>query len=84
MTVSGIFTSSCTFLTAYMASSGIKAGYTLDGVPTHGRAHTHSFTTGYLETPISREACLWTVGGNRSTRRKPTKHGENMQTPHTQ
>ncbi|KAK3539864.1 hypothetical protein QTP70_014896 [Hemibagrus guttatus] len=24
------------------ASLGIKAGYTLDGVPTHRRAHTHS------------------------------------------
>ncbi|KAK3536762.1 hypothetical protein QTP86_023003, partial [Hemibagrus guttatus] len=45
-------------------------------------AHTlmQSHTTGNLETPISLEACLWTVGGNR---RKPTKHGENMQTPHT-
>ncbi|KAK3520348.1 hypothetical protein QTP70_023842, partial [Hemibagrus guttatus] len=46
--------------------------------------HTHpSYTTGNLETPISLESCLWTVGGNRSTRRKPTKHRENMQTPHT-
>ncbi|KAK3571828.1 hypothetical protein QTP86_020475 [Hemibagrus guttatus] len=26
------------------ASLGIKAGYTLDGVPTHRRAHTFSFT----------------------------------------
>ncbi|KAK3557599.1 hypothetical protein QTP70_030530 [Hemibagrus guttatus] len=26
------------------ASLGIKAGYTLDGVPTHHRAHTLSFT----------------------------------------
>ncbi|MCJ8743944.1 hypothetical protein PDJAM_G00100550, partial [Pangasius djambal] len=27
---------------------------------------------------------LWTGVGNRSTRRKPPKHRENMQTPHTQ
>ncbi|KAK3575133.1 hypothetical protein QTP86_020963, partial [Hemibagrus guttatus] len=35
------------------ASSGIKAGYTLDGVPTHRRAHTLSFThtTDNLEMP---------------------------------
>ncbi|KAK3517931.1 hypothetical protein QTP70_027909, partial [Hemibagrus guttatus] len=25
-------------------SSGIKAGYTLDGVPTHRRAHTHTLS----------------------------------------
>ncbi|KAK3565899.1 hypothetical protein QTP86_020310, partial [Hemibagrus guttatus] len=41
------------------ASLGIKAGYTLDGVPTHRRAHTHSHsltqshTTDNLETPIN-------------------------------
>ncbi|KAK3551841.1 hypothetical protein QTP70_029409 [Hemibagrus guttatus] len=39
--------------------SGIKAGYTLDGVPTHRRAHTHSHsltqshTTDNLEMPIN-------------------------------
>ncbi|KAK3529512.1 hypothetical protein QTP70_031948 [Hemibagrus guttatus] len=36
---------------------GIKAGYTLDGVPTHRRAHTHtlihSHTTDNLEMPIN-------------------------------
>ncbi|KAK3542796.1 hypothetical protein QTP70_002997 [Hemibagrus guttatus] len=41
------------------ASLGIKAGYTLDGVPTHRRAHTHSHsltqshTTDNLEMPIN-------------------------------
>ncbi|KAK3575304.1 hypothetical protein QTP86_023420 [Hemibagrus guttatus] len=43
------------------ASLGIKAGYTLDGVPTHHRAHTHthshslmqSHTTDNLEMPIN-------------------------------
>ncbi|KAK3572463.1 hypothetical protein QTP86_033199, partial [Hemibagrus guttatus] len=35
--------------------SGIKAGYTLDGVPTHHRAHTHSHshTTDNLEMPVN-------------------------------
>ncbi|KAK3523477.1 hypothetical protein QTP86_033702, partial [Hemibagrus guttatus] len=33
------------------ASLGIKAGYTLDGVPTHCRVHTH--TTDNLEMPIN-------------------------------
>ncbi|KAK3534354.1 hypothetical protein QTP86_014277, partial [Hemibagrus guttatus] len=28
------------------ASLGIKAGYTLDGVPTHRRAHTHTLIYG--------------------------------------
>ncbi|KAK3546057.1 hypothetical protein QTP70_019980, partial [Hemibagrus guttatus] len=32
-------------------SLGIKAGYTLDGVPTHRRVHTH--TTDNLEMPIN-------------------------------
>ncbi|KAK3551231.1 hypothetical protein QTP70_013815 [Hemibagrus guttatus] len=58
------------------------------GQPITGHTHTHSLTqshtTGNLETPISLEACLWIVGGNRSIWRKPTKHGEKMQTPHTQ
>ncbi|KAK3537877.1 hypothetical protein QTP70_020945, partial [Hemibagrus guttatus] len=43
--------------------------------------NTHSLTQSHttLEIPVSLEACLWTVGGNWSSRRKPTKHGENMQ-----
>ncbi|KAK3532551.1 hypothetical protein QTP86_024134 [Hemibagrus guttatus] len=38
----------------------------LNGVPTHHRAHTRAIThtMGNLETPISLEAYLWTVGGN--------------------
>ncbi|KAK3575604.1 hypothetical protein QTP86_031274, partial [Hemibagrus guttatus] len=62
------------------ASSGIKAGYTLDGVPTH---HTHKFTH-YGQFRDSNQPRSMSVGGNRSTRRKPAKHGENTQTPHTQ
>ncbi|KAK3559181.1 hypothetical protein QTP86_005085 [Hemibagrus guttatus] len=38
---------------ASQASLGIKAGCTLDGVPTHRRAHTHSRTTDNLEMPIN-------------------------------
>ncbi|KAK3551969.1 hypothetical protein QTP70_031492, partial [Hemibagrus guttatus] len=42
------------------ASLGIKAGYTLDGVPTHRRAHTHTLIHSHnhtlrtiLEMPIN-------------------------------
>ncbi|KAK3522694.1 hypothetical protein QTP86_030107, partial [Hemibagrus guttatus] len=62
---------------------GIKAGYTLDGVPTHRRAHIHSHsltqshTTDNLEMPINLP-CMSLDWG-----RKPPRHGENMQTPHT-
>ncbi|KAK2818200.1 hypothetical protein Q7C36_022133 [Tachysurus vachellii] len=53
---------------------------------THTLIHSHNHT---LRTIIQRcqstyHACLWTGGGNRSTRRKPPRHGENMQTPQTQ
>ncbi|KAK3532585.1 hypothetical protein QTP86_024166 [Hemibagrus guttatus] len=46
-------------LSFHQFHSGIKAGYTLDGVPTHRRAHTHSHsltqshTTDNLEMPIN-------------------------------
>ncbi|KAK3552824.1 hypothetical protein QTP86_022559, partial [Hemibagrus guttatus] len=69
-------------------SLDIKAGYTLDGVPTHRRAHTHSHsltqshTTDNLEMSINLQCMSLDRGGNRSTRRKPPRHGENMQTPH--
>ncbi|KAK3565660.1 hypothetical protein QTP86_014072, partial [Hemibagrus guttatus] len=62
---------------------GINAGYTLDGVPTHRRAHTHSHsltqshTTDNLEMPINLP-CMSLDWG-----RKPPRHGENKQTPHT-
>ncbi|KAK3565689.1 hypothetical protein QTP86_014036, partial [Hemibagrus guttatus] len=67
------------------ASLGIKAGYTLDGVPTHRTAHTHthshsltqSHTTDNLVMPINLQ-CM-----SSDRRRKPPRHGEHMQTPHT-
>ncbi|KAK3538005.1 hypothetical protein QTP70_027326, partial [Hemibagrus guttatus] len=54
--------------------------------PSQGtHTHTHTHTTDNLEMPINlpRMFFFWTGGGNRSTQRKPPKHGENMQTPHT-
>ncbi|KAK3521520.1 hypothetical protein QTP70_008601 [Hemibagrus guttatus] len=48
------------------ASLGIKAGYTLDGVPTHRRAHTH--TTDNLEMPINLQ-CM-----SLDQRRKPEEN----------
>ncbi|KAK3533843.1 hypothetical protein QTP70_032962, partial [Hemibagrus guttatus] len=57
------------------ASLGIKAGYTLDGVPTHRRVHTH--TPDNLEMPINLQCMSLDQG------RKPPRHRENMQTPHT-
>ncbi|XP_053500626.1 uncharacterized protein LOC128620030 [Ictalurus furcatus] len=50
-----------------------QVGYTVDRVPIHRRAqsHTHSHTT---DVPISLPAD-WTGGGNRSTRRKPPQQG---------
>ncbi|KAK3524177.1 hypothetical protein QTP70_021875 [Hemibagrus guttatus] len=67
------------------ASLGLKAGYTLDGVPTHRRAHahSHSLTTDNLEMPINLQCMSLDRGGHQSTGRKPPRHGENMQTPHT-
>ncbi|KAK3514410.1 hypothetical protein QTP70_017618, partial [Hemibagrus guttatus] len=49
---------------------GIKAGYTLDGVPTHRRAHTplihsHNHTLRTKRYQSTYNACLWTGGGNR-------------------
>ncbi|KAK3508144.1 hypothetical protein QTP70_015342 [Hemibagrus guttatus] len=59
---------------------GIKAGYTLDGVPTHRRAHTLSFTH-YGQFRDANQPTMHVFGPG--TRRKPPRHGENMQTPHT-
>ncbi|KAK3563381.1 hypothetical protein QTP86_023323 [Hemibagrus guttatus] len=53
--------------------------------PSQG-THTHSHSlTHYRQFRDANayHACLWTGGGNWSTRRKPPRHGENMQTPHT-
>ncbi|XP_053529588.1 MHC class II transactivator isoform X3 [Ictalurus punctatus] len=55
-------------------SMGHKEGDTLEGMPIHRRAqsHAHSHTTDTFWTRQSDyHACVWTGGGNRSTRRKP-------------
>ncbi|MCJ8745156.1 hypothetical protein PDJAM_G00127120 [Pangasius djambal] len=57
---------------AYSSGLGAQCGETLD------RAQSH--TVGNLKMPISLQ-CMSLVG-NQSTRRKPPKHRENMQTPH--
>ncbi|KAK3551870.1 hypothetical protein QTP70_030237, partial [Hemibagrus guttatus] len=69
------------------ASLGIKAGYTLDGVPTHRRAHTHSHsltqshTSDNLEMPINLQ-CM-----SLDRRRKPEEtleaRGEHANSTHT-
>ncbi|GAA6081097.1 phosphatidylinositol-3-phosphatase SAC1-A, partial [Tachysurus ichikawai] len=54
---------------------------------THTLSFTHTIThygQFFQRCQSTYHACLWTGGGNRSTRRKPPRHGENMQTPHTQ
>ncbi|KAK2839050.1 hypothetical protein Q7C36_013864 [Tachysurus vachellii] len=47
-------------------------------------SHNHTLRTIFQRCQSTYHVCLWTGGGNRSTRRKPQRHGENMQTPHTQ
>ncbi|KAF4092156.1 hypothetical protein AMELA_G00017660 [Ameiurus melas] len=51
----------------------------------HTITHTHPLKHhGHFWTRQSAcHACLWTGGGNRSTRRKPPQHGENVQSSHT-
>ncbi|KAK3551413.1 hypothetical protein QTP70_017296 [Hemibagrus guttatus] len=60
------------------ASLGIKAGYTLDRVPTHRRAHTHTHTHSHSLTHYGefRDA-------NQPTMHVFVRHGENMQIPNT-
>ncbi|KAK3507525.1 hypothetical protein QTP70_028069 [Hemibagrus guttatus] len=68
---------------------GIKARYTLDGVPTHHRALTHSFThaiTHYRQFRNANQPTMHVFGPGEETAvpgRNPLRQGENMQTPHT-
>ncbi|XP_066506904.1 metal transporter CNNM4 isoform X2 [Hoplias malabaricus] len=76
---------------AYLESSGARREHTLEGTPVLHRAtqtHTHSLTHSHLRTLLSRQStcnvCFWTVGGNRSTRRKPTRtRGEHTNSSQT-
>ncbi|KAF5906659.1 4-hydroxyproline 2-epimerase, partial [Clarias magur] len=64
-------------------NSGHYAVYTLDGVAINliAQALTHLHTMGSLEMPV-RLICM-SLDSGRQERRQPTKHEENMQTPHT-
>ncbi|KAK3560083.1 hypothetical protein QTP86_033805, partial [Hemibagrus guttatus] len=66
--------------------SGIKAGYTLDRVPTHHRAHTLSFThtTDNLEMPIDLQ-CMSLNWGRKPEYLKgtPEARGEHANSSHT-
>ncbi|KAK3534223.1 hypothetical protein QTP86_007022 [Hemibagrus guttatus] len=65
---------------------GIKAGYTLDGVPTHRRAHTHSHshTTDKLEMPINLQ-CMSLDWGRKPEypEETPKARGEHANSTHT-
>ncbi|KAK3563424.1 hypothetical protein QTP86_027797 [Hemibagrus guttatus] len=68
------------------ASLGIKAGYTLDRVPTHRSAHTHShsLTTDNLETPINLQ-CMSLDRGRKPEHPEetPEAQGEHANSTHT-
>ncbi|KAK3548673.1 hypothetical protein QTP70_016422 [Hemibagrus guttatus] len=49
------------------ASLGIKAGYTLDGVPTHHRAHTHTITL-YRQFRDANQPTMHVFGPGEETR----------------
>ncbi|KAK3537962.1 hypothetical protein QTP70_024796 [Hemibagrus guttatus] len=72
------------------ASLGIKAGYTLDGVPTHRRAHTHSHsltqshTMDNLEMPINLQ-CMSLDRGRKTEypEKTPEAQGQHANSTHT-
>ncbi|KAK3564924.1 hypothetical protein QTP86_031045, partial [Hemibagrus guttatus] len=68
------------------ASLGIKAGYTLDGVPAHHRVYTlsHSHTTDNLEMPINLQ-CMSLDRGRKPEypEETPEAWGEHANSTHT-
>ncbi|KAK3532018.1 hypothetical protein QTP86_003491 [Hemibagrus guttatus] len=62
-------------------SLGIKAGYTLDGVPTHHRAHTHSHSTmHYGQFRDANQSTMHVFGPGEET---PKAQGEHANSTHT-
>lgn len=65
----------------HRARSGAATLYRL--LPCYRANHLHSHGQFRITNkPNPTSAFLWTVGGNQRTQREPTKHGENMKTPH--
>ncbi|KAK3507455.1 hypothetical protein QTP70_021822 [Hemibagrus guttatus] len=68
------------------ASLGIKAGYTLDGVPTHRRAHTLSFThaiTHYGQFRDANQPTMHVFGLGEETGVPGGNPGEHANSTHT-
>ncbi|KAK3551375.1 hypothetical protein QTP70_016646, partial [Hemibagrus guttatus] len=65
------------------ASSGIKAGYTLDRVPTHRRAYTLSFTHAITTLQTFRDANQPTVHVFGPGEETPEARGEHTNSTHT-
>ncbi|KAK3541655.1 hypothetical protein QTP86_034659, partial [Hemibagrus guttatus] len=69
------------------ASLGIKAGYTLDGMPTHSRAHTHSHSlTQYGQFRDANQPTMHVFGLGRKPEcpeETPEAWGEHANSTHT-
>ena len=70
----------------WWAGAGMHWSRNMPWAQIYCRAHTGS-PKGNFESPMSQTACLWTVGGNQSTQKKPPrtrgKHANSTQKSHT-